>query len=350
MARIQLEPECLTTGGEASGIMIDGQYVGSLLIVFREQDRLFGSIQIDEEKIDPEDKKDLDMFMHQHIEHILQARDIPECFVTVSYSEYDHIIASDDQALDEIEGFEQEESPLNQQMDVMELVLFQAGEHYSEYELLDRNRELVALINVFFSAQHVTGQVIWQFEPNQHEIDMMLQLVISDFEIQHLQSFTLIMFQDREELTTIDLTRDDLFEFEQEHEVLQDLQPIESIGDGNGMTFELDLIRDDLNVLVYDVYERKDQTVKRVATTSVDLAGDDVTALVELIHLRERSARDLMVYTIIDELEEEEGLEALTVNLSYKGEILDEYIFEEVDQNMIEQNHLNKDHPRDYYM
>ncbi|WP_202078316.1 hypothetical protein [Caldalkalibacillus salinus] len=95
MGQITLRPELVTSSGEACGIMLDDQYVGSLTLLYREADRIWGAVQLDEDVLTVDEKEEVDLFIHQYVENMIDAAGAVECFITTTYSPYDHVISTD---------------------------------------------------------------------------------------------------------------------------------------------------------------------------------------------------------------------------------------------------------------
>ena len=114
MGQITLRPELVTSSGEACGIMLDHQYVGSLTLLYREEDRIWGSVQLDEEVLDADEKEQVDLFIHQYIENMIDAVGAPEMLCILTYSYYDHIISTDQ--LGQIEELIEEDEAQDYQM------------------------------------------------------------------------------------------------------------------------------------------------------------------------------------------------------------------------------------------
>lgn len=211
MAQIHLRPELVTATGEAAGIMMDDQYVGSMTLLYREQDMLYGSVQLDEEFVNQREKAQIDRFIHRYVQHMIDALGVPECLVTVTYSDYDHVISTDD---------------------VVEVELDETVE--------DEDMEDVYL--------------------------------------------------------------------------------------------HFELVRDELDVLIYDIYEESGRRNSRLGSATIDVSTEEMTAFVEFLNPRDEELREQIAYHLIDMLEEAFDFQTLTVTMQYDEEVIDEYHFDIDDQ------------------
>ncbi|MDQ0338876.1 hypothetical protein J2S00_001662 [Caldalkalibacillus uzonensis] len=325
MGRITLRPELMTPGGQAASIMLDDCYVGSFIMVYRENDALWGMIQLDEEMLEPDEKGEIDLFMHEHIEDLIEALQVEECMITSTYSDFDYVISTDDiveEVLDEEEWVEEAEQAQEFHLSVM-----RETRHRVEYQIHDENHDLAAEAVVYMSRDHVTGEVLWDYEPTDTEIDTVARLIVSDFDPEEVESFAFVMYVDGEEIAAIELTREDLIEEGmEEEEVYLDIDHVEDYA----LTF--DLIREDNDLLIYDIYEETEGESICLGTATADLSNDEVTVLVEFDNPRDRRLREQIAYHLIDELEEEAYFDTVTITMQYDNDVIDEYHFDYNDQ------------------
>ncbi|MFS0857056.1 hypothetical protein [Paenibacillus taichungensis] len=82
--KVELIPDLRTSGGEVQDIMVDGQYAGSLLLVFREGDRVSGSLQIEQNSLPDETEQYIVEQVHEYIRSLADAVSAAEYEVLVS--------------------------------------------------------------------------------------------------------------------------------------------------------------------------------------------------------------------------------------------------------------------------
>ncbi|EGL83597.1 hypothetical protein CathTA2_0847 [Caldalkalibacillus thermarum TA2.A1] len=324
MGRITLRPELMTPGGQAASIMLDDCYVGSFTMVYRENDALWGTIQLDEEMLEPDEKGEIDLFMHEHIEDLIEALQVRECMITSTYSDYDYVISTDDIVEEMIE---EEEWVEGEEAQELHLSVVRETRHRVEYQIHDENHEVVAEAVVYKSRDHVTGEVLWDDEPTEAEMDTVARLIMDECDDEEVESFSFVMYVDGEEIATIELTRDDPIEEEITGEEVE-----LDIGQIEGYDFTFDLIREEMDLLIYHIYEETDEERIYLGTATADLSDDDATVLVEFENPRDRRLREQIVYHLIDELEEEAYFDTVTITMQYDDEVIDEYHFDYDDQ------------------
>jgi len=95
MATIRIRPDLRTACGEICDIVVNGKYAGTCVLVYREKERLSGSIQLDRDSLSPRTKHQVVRHMNEYVQSLVDALQTPECDVIVTYSRYDHVIASE---------------------------------------------------------------------------------------------------------------------------------------------------------------------------------------------------------------------------------------------------------------
>jgi hypothetical protein len=274
MGPISLRPEFMIRGGEAHGIMWGDQYVGSMILLSREEDCLYGAIQLDEEKLDHEQKGEVDLFLHRYIEQMKDALDAPESEVTVTYSYFDHVISTE-YADDERQGIGEDLQEIDE--DLQEI-----GADSPE-----------GMANANEEEKVVTGE-----DPD------------ADFAA-HVESEQGMSKEDRlepEEDTYIDIHRN----------------PLQS--------FFLELLQDEMDVLVYDLYKHTRRGHLRLGRVTLDIASLNVTTSVELIKPVDHQLREQIAYFMIDVMEDDLDFSTMSVTMQYGDEVIDEYTFDQEDQ------------------
>jgi hypothetical protein len=366
MGQISLRPELVTSGGEACGIMLDEQYVGSLTLLYREEDRIWGTVQLDEEVLHADEKEEIDLFIHRYVENMIDAVGAPECIVTATYSSYDHIISTDN--LGEIEevvevesrnfttdydedyemledgveyAFDEEELELEDHdydydLEEDELQLNIVGESRGkvEYQLLNKENELIAEAVLELHRGDVAGNIYWHVQPSDDEIDEVAQVIVADFDPDQVDTFTFTMYYGDEEIATIELTHGDFFDDDEEL-IYDDLDVGYTDNDlyvdvyaDDDVKLHFEMIRDDIDTITFDIYEDEDRKNSRLGTVTLNLADDEPTALVQFVNPRDQQVREQIAYHLIEELERETVYDTFTITMQYQDEVIDEYAFD----------------------
>ncbi|MGO4272095.1 hypothetical protein AB4Z22_20025, partial [Paenibacillus sp. TAF58] len=229
MADIMLRPDLKTAGGEVCDIMYNGKFVGTLTLVYRESDRLKGSIQLEQQSIAIMDKQKVYEFVQSYIQNVIDALAIEECEVLVSYSDYDFVIATDHASeVTMLEGESHAYAPYehddevdyewvrdetrfddidsenaSDKMDMIqgrknhqgyELVIVGESRNRVDYHVYDNESELVAEITLHMYGTDVIGDITWRFDPFDEEMDRVSELIVEDFDEDETDSFIFNMF------------------------------------------------------------------------------------------------------------------------------------------------------------
>src|SRR5690554_6051211 len=117
MAQIILRPEFRTSGGEVSDLELDGKYAGTVTLIYRESDRLIGSIQLDKAMLSQHEKKQVVEWSDDYVHSLADALNVEECEVLVTYAKFDHIVTSFDANLDESVDYELEDESFREMLD-----------------------------------------------------------------------------------------------------------------------------------------------------------------------------------------------------------------------------------------
>lgn len=363
MGQITLRPELVTSGGEACGIMYDDQYVGSLSLLYREEDRIWGTVQLDEEVLDVEEKEDIDLFIHQYIEQMIDALAVPDCLVTVSYSEYDHIISTDND-LGEVEEIIEVESGSMyddaDSIDVYDVNDFEEEEDYElyivgesrnrvEYQLLDKDHHLVAEAELSLRRGDIAGDIFWNHEPSEEEVDEVANILVNDFDPDMVDTFYFNMKYKDEIVATFELTHEDFIEDDEEmtygEEDLDEYTPLDAsnfmeqedeiyvdVYEDEDSDIQFELIRDDIDTVTFDIYEEESEPSHRLGSVTLNLDGKEITGLVDFINPRDKNVREQIAYQLMEELGDEIQFNTFTLTMQYNDEVIDEIAFDKRDQ------------------
>lgn len=335
MSGIYLRPELVTSNGEACGIMFDEHYVGSLTLIYREEDRMYGSVQLDQDFLKLEEKDEIDHFVHRYVQNKINALGVPDCLVTVTYSEYDYVVATDIDNEDEYDMLDMEEE------ENIHLTIVGESRNKVEYQLLNKSNELIAEVLLDIHRGDVNGDIYWHEEPSDEQIDEVANIIVSDFDSDLFDTFAFHMIYDNEEIVTIELNHydmldDDIEEDQDIEENIDDEELYVDVYEDEDTRLHFELIRDDIDTLTLDVYEEEDQRDSRLGTITINMDEEEITALVDFINPRDRSVREQLAYQLIEELESELDFETLTVSMQYNDEVIDEFVFDVHDQEELQ--------------
>lgn len=377
MGQVTLRPELVTASGEACGIMLDDQYVGSLTLLYRENDRIWGSVQLDEEVLHGDEKEEVDLFIHRYIENMIDAVGAPECFVSTTFSPYDHIISTDnvgeieelvsvesidyeenedtryleDTGVDFDEDYGDYETVTDEDLEVIEydydydlhddyqLNIVGESRNRVEYQLLNKNHEIVAEAMMYIDQSDVYGDIFWHFEPSEEDIDEVTHIVVADFDQYSIDTFEFNMYFGDEEIARIELLHEDLTDDALEHDDdLEDYDGFEDEDDeeivyvdvyeDSDVNLHFELIRDDIDSMTFDIYEEEDERDTRIGTATIDLAGEEPSAWVDFVQPGDLHMREQIAYHLIDQLDSETDYTTFTITMQYMDETIDEFEFD----------------------
>ncbi len=348
MKRVRLRPDLRTSGGEMNDILLDDQFAGVMTLVYREKDRLCGSLQMDTTVTSKKHKTLVIDFVREYVDALVEAMHIPQSDVIVTFSEYDRIFetgydAETEDEADVMEWRENEETPeieydvLNKprfidvdpdefeemtmdeedQAAVYELVIVGEKRNQVEYHVYDHRQRWVA--EAFFTLQgpDVVGEVSWVFDPTDEEIEAITDLIVSDFDDQVVESFTIdMMFQD-ELLETIDLTREDL---------MDEGEPIPEAEDRSN-DYTIVLSRDDGDALTYDIYRPSNGGLP-IASAMIDIRFRDVTGYIDYQQPTDEEERSVISAILMKELDKERDFNSLNLTMIYQNQPFEELHFE----------------------
>ncbi|GGI45358.1 hypothetical protein GCM10008018_11680 [Paenibacillus marchantiophytorum] len=355
MADIMLRPDLKTAGGEVCDIMYNGEFVGTLTLVYRESDRLKGSIHLEQQSITIANKKKVYAFVQSYIQDVIDACGIKECEVLVSYSEYDFVIATDHamqpaifevdnladirQSHDEAVNYEwvSDETRFDDidadygldQMDMIqerkkqhgyELVIVAENRNRVEYHVYDKDSELVAEASTHVYGSDVIGDVIWKFDPFDEEMDLVTELVVADFNEDETDTFIFNMIYNGETIDTVELTHIDLLDLVEDIHSDATLPP-------NPEDYTIVMARDDGDTLTYEIYQQSYGGLP-IGTATVDVSSRQLTGFIDFREPGDSDDRELIASLLLDELDKEKDYETFNVSMLYRNKLIDEIWFE----------------------
>ncbi|PZD96182.1 hypothetical protein DNH61_09785 [Paenibacillus sambharensis] len=329
MQSIELRPDMKTSGGEMSDIMIGGRYAGSLTLLYREGDRVAGSIQLEQESLKKSDKDSLMDYLQQYIQSFIHAIGARECDVIVTYSSYDKVVTTAPETDFAFDAEEQEEQI--QVIDVVDdeagdelwteaeaeydLVVVRENNHEVEYHVYDTDGNWAA--EAFIRpGLDVSGRIRWVYQPDDEEIELITELLISDFDDNAVDSFSFEHYFEDQLIDIFELTHEELLE-----------TPVEMIGDDAEEDYSVILARDDGDILTYEIY-RQSAGGLPIGTATVDIERRMLTGYIDFQDSRTIEDAELIASLLMRELDKEKDYDGLNLSLMYRNERVDEIIFE----------------------
>lgn len=344
MADIFLRPDLKTAGGEVCDIMYNDRYAGTMTLVYREKDRLCGSVQLERESLSSKEKKAVVRFVQRHIQATIDALKATECDVLVTHSSFDHVIATDASELESTEGvgvsqsdsdvywvdddsqfvdFEPDELEtveMGTSLDY-ELVATKETKNKMEYHVYDQDQEWIAEVFLRIIGPDVVGDIHWTFEPLENEIEHVTDLIISDFDPDTIDSFTLDHRFEGEIIETFELTHEDLLEDGASDKVI--------IGTADELQdYSVILARDDQDMLTYEIYDQKIGGLP-IGTATVDISQRQLSGFIDFRDpLEVAGEREKIASLVMQELDKEKDYDLISFTMLCNNRPIDEIVFE----------------------
>ncbi|EXX88476.1 hypothetical protein BG53_00285 [Paenibacillus darwinianus] len=319
MRNIELRPDLRTSGGEVSDIMVGGQVCGTLTLVYREGDRVAGAVQIKEESLKQGDKARVVSFLQNHIQSLVHAVRAETCDVIMTYSTYDQIVTTDS----EMEMQADKEHARTKQAGTdaeawgsaeYELVTVNETGDRIDYHIYDDEGRWLAEASLDTASPDVEGIVRWVYEPSDEEIEMITELLVSDFDDTAVDSLFIDHRYEDEVLETVELTHEDLLD-----------TPLELISDQSEDDYDVILARDDNDVLTYEIFKQSAGGLP-VGTATVDIESTRLTGFIEFSDRHNMEDAEAITSLLLRELDKEKDYDGLHLSLMYKNERVDEIV------------------------
>lgn len=352
---IMLRPDLKTTGGEVHDILLEQRYVGTLSLVYREGERVCGSVQLEEGSLDEANKPAVLAFVSQYVQGLAGALSAPKCDVFVSYSPFETILSSSDEIEEQLERHEwfpnetanelEEEGWSVDQNYALRLELISAGRNISVYDVYSSEDELVAVAVLKQSGAEVAGEVRWCIRPAEEEMDVLISLLAEDLDDQLMDTICIEMKLGQSVIETFELVheqeedtdefgneeRDEAYvAYEDEGEAAEDESSwtLHSGQYGSLQSgYSAQAVRDDASVLTYAIYHEKTGAIP-VAITTVDIGNAELSGFVELDVPGTTEDRAEMATMILHELDKVLDYDRLHLTWMFHNQVIDEIQFE----------------------
>lgn len=352
MTMITLRPDLKTAGGEVTELLLDGRFVGAMTLVYREGGRLSGSVQLDRESLKGDLKQEAVRAAQNYVEYMVDALGAKDCEVIVTCSPYDHIIAGGHQIgviesfTEEGESYEEsagEEDDAQLQdvdpddIDTIEMrpdlsdadiepfpgewVVARESRNRLIYHLYDDERDLMAEASVRIRGNDVHADIDWQFEPTDDEIESAVEMLVSDFDPDEIDSFLIEISFAGEIIETMELTHEELFE-----ETDDDELEIDMFG-GDERDYSVILVRDDGDTLTYDLYKQSHGGLP-IGQATVDISRRELTGFIDFRDPESSADREFIGTLLMRELDKEKDYDSLNLTMLVNNELIDDIWYE----------------------
>jgi hypothetical protein len=365
MAQITLRPEFRTAGGEVNDLELDGKYAGTITLIYRENDRLIGSIQLDKALLSQHDKTRLAMWADDYVHSLADALGVEECEVLVTYAKIDHIVTGFDTGLDDRSDDELDDDKFEYMLDEsrlediidsgnrdeytmdddreqhspirLELVIVGEEDNRIEYHIYGKKKAWLAEAMFVVEETEVFGDVNWMVKPSEDEMEAATELIVSDFDEEEIDSFLIEMRYQGVTLESIELTHEDMLALENQwanNESLNEVKPTELSMYGDDSDYDVDsrsysvkLIRDDADALTYDICDRSHKGLP-VGRATVDISHRQLTGFIELHEPTRSKDREIVAIALLRELEKSKEYESFNVTMLHDNKRIEDILFE----------------------
>lgn len=338
MTGLMLRPDLKTAGGEVSDIVFNDEFVGMLTLVYRESDRLSGSIQLEQQSLSASEKQDIVEFLQNYVQQVVDALQVKRCEVIVTYSAYDHLIVTNELANeDPTLEWERDESRFadidpddNDDIDMeealpedlgYELVIVAEKRNAVEYHIYGPDSDLVAEATVHILGTDINGNLDWKSYPLDEEMERASELIVSDFNEDEIDSYFLTMTYNGEVIEAYDLLHNDLYDYDDTEEVLAHQSEPERDD------YTVILARDDEDTLTYEIYQQSYGGLP-VGTATIDISQREITGFIDFREPGSSDDRELIATLLLEELDKEKEFESVNLSMLHRNQLIDELLFE----------------------
>lgn len=320
MKRIELRPDLRTAGGEVNDILVDGRYAGTMTLVYREGERLTGSVQLDRVAMRDRDKDRVLRHVNDYVQSCVLAVGAASCEVFVTYSPFEQFIVTADDADEEFPGTweDADEEPEWREAEY-ELVLVGKKRNRLHYHVYDDKQRWIAEAHLRAVDGKVTGSVRWRSLPDDDEIELVTELIVSDFDEDSVDEFLIDHRHENELLETVELTNED----EPEIHASRKGKAV-ARGEAN---FAAKLVRDDGDALTYEIRSKADGN-RTIGTATVDIRERRLTGFIDFRERRHADDAGAIAAVLMRELDKEKDYDGLNLSLMYRNRLIDEFIVE----------------------
>lgn len=302
MRNIEIRPNLRTAGGEFSDIMVGGRFAGTLSLVYREGDRVAGSVQLEKESLEPGYKQRVESYLKDYIQSFIHAIRAEACDVVMTFSRYDSIVTAAEEDWESAK---------------YDLVMVNKKRNHFDYHVYDNKGTWIAEALLEIDHAHISGEVRWVIEPDDEEVENITELLVSDFDEDIVDTFRIYHHFNGELLETVELTHDDLLD-----------DPVEVIGDiAEEGEYNVILVRDDGEVLTYEIYQHSAGTLP-IGTATVDIEHRRLTGFIDFRDHPNLNDAGAITSALMQELDKEKDYDGLNLSLMFKNELVDELIID----------------------
>lgn len=367
---VELIPNLRTIGGEVLDVMVHGQYVGSLLVVYRETDRLSGSLQLERGSLMEESEEVVIEKVHEYVRSLVDAVEAeyyevlvncgtlrsvllkPDTEVEVEWYEDERICDRDYDdtvsAIQVIPGSQDESFTYEDQEHLLEMELVTAGRNISTYVFNDVQGQELAEATLKQYGADVQGEIHWYDEPDEHQQEIAAELLVRELDEELIDTITIHYWHQGNHLDSVEWVHrdfagdDDDDEKDTVHEEYNPIGGLTNVShyDTSGVA-RTDELQDhdeleDAEDISYVMLVRKDREFREyelflqergglpVGTATIDTSHPDLTGYMDYQIPGTNVQRQSLVEVLLKELDKELEFDTLHLTMLYRNQIIDE--------------------------
>ncbi|MCW3792350.1 hypothetical protein OM416_12200 [Paenibacillus sp. LS1] len=337
---VELVTDLRTSGGEVQDVMVNGQYAGSLFLVYREGDRLSGSLQIEQESLPDDTEERIVEKVHAYVRSLADALEAAYYEVLVSCGSLHSVLhkpesetawssedmVHDKERYDDIDSSEvkvipgsQAESFTYEDRDhVLEMEMVSAGRSISTYIFNDVDGQELAEASLKQYGADAQGEIHWYDEPEENQLEAAAELLVRELDEDIIDTITIRMWHQGNELEAIEwIHRDFSEELEDTNE--SDMDELEAAEEACYVMLK----RKDREFRVYELFLQERGGLP-VGTATIDTSQSDLTGYIDYDVPGTSIQRKSLVEVLMQELDKEMEFDTLHLTMLYRNQIIDE--------------------------
>ncbi|MDM5278600.1 hypothetical protein QUF95_14445 [Paenibacillus silvae] len=369
MKQVELTTDLRTAAGEVQDIMVDGRYAGTLVLVYREGERLSGSLQLDQEVIDDQAESFITDKVEGYIRMLADAVGASHYEVLVSSGILHTVLQQPDMStsaeagnalapgenahedgifaeVNRIPAYRDESFTYEDPKHLLEMEMVSAGRSVSTYVFNDAEGEEMAEAALKQYGADAQGEIHWYEEPNEALQEAAAELLVRELDEEIIDTITIRMWYQGNELENLEwVHRDFEEEYDNNHfdvdddEDDDDEKDFEDEDEYDERNFEQSLSASgmeeaeeacyvmlrsrDREFRVYDLFVQERGGLP-VGTATIDMSQADLTGFMDYDVPGTSVQRQTLVDVLMRELNKEIEFDTLHLTMLYRNQIIDE--------------------------
>ncbi|RAU99891.1 hypothetical protein [Paenibacillus sp. YN15] len=359
MAEVVLRPDLKTAGGEANDIVVNGRFAGTLVLVYREGERLSGAVQLETDHLDAREAEQVNRFVDCYVRDLAGAIGVEDYEAVVTLGSCHHILSADswqretddpeqlyedepeviwvsddEDALGDWDFYEPETVLMDEaemgyadeeddgETGFYELIPTRTGANHSEYHVYDEGGEWAAELIIRQTGGGLVADVHWMFQPETEEMDALADHIADELEERVSDGFRLNHRYEGTILETADYAQEDIGDSADYVD-----NGSFAAGQSEDQDYRVILARDDQDMLTYEIYDRF--RAYPMGTATVDISRRQLSGFIDF---RDSSVqpgdRERIAALIMHELDKEKDYSRISFTMLARNKPIDEVIFE----------------------